>query len=123
MTQRILVIDDNAEVRLTVKHLLAAQGFEMRTATNGAEGILAAQTFKPDLVITDIIMPEMGGMETIQRIKAAHPGVRIIAMSGGGRLGREDLLEMARHLGADFALVKPFNPGELSATVARSFAA
>jgi DNA-binding response OmpR family regulator len=108
MSQRILVIDDDEAVRLTVQLLLERQGYEIGCATNGEEGLDMIEAFKPDLVITDIIMPMKEGIETIREIRRLHPAVKIVAMSGGGRLTSVSVLELASKFGADDVVHKPF---------------
>ena len=68
---------------------------------------------KPDLVVTDIIMPEKEGIETIRDIRGEVPDAKIIAISGGGRIGNTDFLQIARKMGAIDALPKPFDPDDL----------
>jgi DNA-binding response OmpR family regulator len=117
MSKRILVIDDDGAVRGTLQHLLAALGYEVSCASDGQQGVEAFLLGEPDLVITDIIMPQQEGMETILAIKRRRPGSRIIAMSGGGRIANRDLLKMAHRLGADRVIAKPFSLDELIAVV------
>lgn len=113
----ILVIDDDASVREVVSEMLRLEGHEVTIAENGREAIprLAAQHF--DLVITDLIMPEKEGIETIAEIRRSNETIPIIAISGGGRLGPGDYLETARYIGADATLAKPFARQELLATI------
>jgi len=72
-------------------------------------------------VITDLIMPEKEGLETITELRERHPGIKIIAMSGGGRLNNDDYLYMARKFGAACTLAKPFSREELKAALAKAF--
>jgi two-component system chemotaxis response regulator CheY len=118
--KQILLIDDDAFVRVTVCAILNKSGYSVTCATNGEEGAEIFRALKPDLVITDIIMPNREGIETILLIRREHPAARIIAMSGGGRIGSADLLTMARELGADHVLRKPFDMDTLIATVRES---
>ncbi len=113
----ILVIDDDPAVREVVREMLRGEGHEVSTADNGRQALeaLAAEVF--DLVVTDLIMPEQEGIETIAEIRRRDPDIPIVAMSGGGRLGPGDYLETARFLGADATLAKPFGRQELIATV------
>jgi DNA-binding response OmpR family regulator len=74
---------------------------------------------KPDLVITDIIMPEKEGIQTITEIRREQPDAKIIAVSGGGRVGNTDFLKIARSLGADDAVAKPVDPDDFTARVRR----
>lgn len=113
----ILVIDDDASVREVVSEMLRLEGHEVTIAENGREAIplLAANRF--DLVITDLIMPEKEGIETISEIRRTDSKIPIVAISGGGRLGPGDYLETARYIGADATLAKPFARQELLATI------
>jgi DNA-binding response OmpR family regulator len=110
---KILVIDDDKLIRSMVSQTLIAQGHEVIEAGDGNEGIDIYCRSQPDLVITDIIMPEKEGLETIKEIRDRSPQARILAISGGGRLGTMDFLQIARKLGADRILHKPFDPDEL----------
>jgi DNA-binding NtrC family response regulator len=105
--KRILVIDDNDDVREELSDLFSDVGFGVSTARDGRDGLkqMAASHF--DLVITDILMPDMEGLEFILAIKKAHPAIKIIAISGGGRYRNMSFLEMAKKFGADRAFEKP----------------
>ena len=86
------------------------------------DGIHAGRILKvciPDLVITDIIMPEMEGFQVIREIRKVSPGLKIIAISGTATVGDQDILDLARKLGADCAFAKPFDRQEFMASVAR----
>ena len=113
----ILVIDDEDLVRTTVRLLLEKQGHQVIEAKNGNDGLRVLSGTKVDLVITDIIMPEKEGLETIMDIRTRNPGARIVAMSGGGRARNLDFLTVAKKLGAAHALRKPFTSAELLAAV------
>ena len=110
---RILVIDDEEIVRYTLRKVLERSGYEVMVASNGAEGIQLFRENPADLIITDILMPEQDGLKTIAALCEESPGVKIIAMSGGGRTGRLDFLPAAEHLGAVLTLLKPLPPSEL----------
>ena len=114
---RVLIIDDEELVRVTLRQALELAGYEVAEATNGNEGVKLALGDPPDLVITDIIMPEKEGIETIAEIRREHPSMKIIAVSGGGRMGKMDFLQIAGKLGADRTLPKPFDPDDLVAMV------
>jgi CheY-like chemotaxis protein len=105
---RVLVIDDEAAIRYTVHLLLEESGFAVTVASNGREGMTAFRANPPDLVLTDILMPEQEGIETILQIRRLCPKAKIIAMSGGGRIGNTDFLSIAKGLGADATIAKPF---------------
>jgi DNA-binding response OmpR family regulator len=115
---KILVIDDDRMVRDTLKIILVAAGHEVRLAEDGNKGMLAFGEFAPDLVITDILMPEKEGMETIRELRELRPDVPIIAISGGGRVGNMSFLRVAERFGANRSITKPFEPEQIVATVA-----
>jgi DNA-binding response OmpR family regulator len=120
MIKQILVIDDDAAVRLTVQTILTRSGYEVTCARDGEEGVDTFRALRPDLVITDVIMPNREGIETILAIRHEQPNAKIVAMSGGGRIGSADLLMMARDLGADHIISKPFDIDVLTAIVRQS---
>jgi two-component system, chemotaxis family, chemotaxis protein CheY len=117
VTKQILVIDDDPAVRLTIVAILAGLPYQVICAADGEEGIRLFRSLRPDLVITDILMPKQEGIETILAIRQEQSDAKVIAMSGGGRIGRTDLLIMARELGADHILAKPFDIDGLTAVV------
>lgn len=111
---RIVLIDDDEDVRRTLVRMLEVAGHEVHEATDGDSGLELCTRVDPQLVITDILMPEKEGIETIMTLKRDHPALKIIAISGGGRSGGGmDFLDMARSLGADEVLQKPFRRAEL----------
>ncbi len=109
----ILVIDDEQLIRLQVRTALELEGFIVHEAANGNEGLTRIALSVPDVVITDILMPDKEGIETILELRRRYPSIRIIAISGGGRTGNKDFLRTAQHLGADRTLAKPFALAEL----------
>ncbi len=115
--QRILIIDDEPHILLMLKKMLERTGYEIDLASNGKEG-LDLFTRKPsDLVITDIIMPEKEGLETIREMKRMPPELKIIAMSGGGKISAENYLETAKIFGASRIIEKPFTQQHMEPTV------
>jgi DNA-binding response OmpR family regulator len=116
---RILVIDDDHAVRLTIQVFLERAGHEVICAADGEQGLRAFASDSPQLVITDIIMPNKEGIETIMQIRERDATIPIIAMSGGGRVGNADFLKMAARLGANEVLAKPFERQDLTAAVRR----
>jgi len=106
--QRILVIDDESQLRAMLKKFLEMEGYEVITASNGKEGLHLFSEAPADLVITDPIMPDKEGIETIKELKASNPKTKVIAMSGGGRVGPETYLSLAMKMGAAKAFSKPF---------------
>lgn len=104
---RILVIDDDLAMRSLISQVLARSGYEVETAEEGSEGLQLLSRSRFDLVISDIIMPGMEGIETIREIRALYPGLKIIAISGGGSIGEARILEYARLIGAHRVFNKP----------------
>lgn len=114
---KILVIDDEHLVRASVEAILRGQGHDVILADNGREGLKHLRDGLFDLIVTDLIMPEMEGIETIQAIRRLPSSPKIIAISGGGRRQIGDFLDIARELGADRTLRKPFTADELIGAV------
>ena len=119
---KVLVIDDEAGVRDTIERTLLRAGCELVLAEDGRRGVALFQREAPDLTITDIIMPEGEGIETIRAIRKLQPAAKIIAMSGGGMISSADLLYLATRFGACEVIAKPFDPDDLTARVARCLA-
>lgn len=122
MTARILVADDDPLVHETLRNVLARAGHEVTVASNGIEAVSLALAHDFDLIIADVIMPGKAGLEVIAEIKAAKPGARIVAISGGGRIRNLEVLQIARRMGAVSTLAKPFTPNELVEAVDRALA-
>ena len=106
---KILVVDDEPEARALLKEHLSEAGFELATAANGREGLEMMSAFRPDIVFTDIYMPEMDGIELITRIRSRFPDTKIVATSGGGSVVPHTYLNQARSLGATVSIRKPIS--------------
>ena len=104
----VLIVDDNADMRSFVKIVLERAGFEAQVAADGERALDLQRAHPVDVLITDIFMPERDGIELIHQFKSAFPQVKIIAMSGGGRISKTDYLSFAADIGADRVLRKPF---------------
>jgi DNA-binding response OmpR family regulator len=116
---RVLLIDDDPAMRGTMRKILEREGHEVRDAPNGREGIELFRAEGADVVVTDLIMPEQEGIETIIELRELSPSVRILAVSGGeGVLGPDGRLFDAEALGADASLAKPFTVDQLRNAVA-----
>ncbi len=113
----ILVIDDEYAIRDSLSEMLSLSGFEVRTACHGKEGMRMMDQAPANLVITDIVMPEQEGLETILQLRRHHPQTRIIAISGGGVAAGQGYLRAAHSMGADRTLSKPFAFRELKETI------
>lgn len=113
----ILLIDDDDDLRTIVAMMLGTKGHQVRQAADGSEGIKQYRKCPADVVITDLVMPEQEGLAVIMELRKINPHVRIIAISGGIAFDPRLYLSMARKLGADHVLRKPFLPDELNAIV------
>jgi DNA-binding response OmpR family regulator len=105
----VLVVDDDTLVRETIRLLLEDHGFRVVTATDGDDGLRKFRQIAPDVVLADIIMPNKEGIAMIRELRRERSDARIIAMSGGGRMGLSDYATIATQLGADTAIHKPFD--------------
>jgi DNA-binding response OmpR family regulator len=112
-SKKVLVIDDDVELLRLLTEGLARAGYEVDGAIDGRRGCQRVLAGAPDVVVVDIVMPTQEGIESIVAIRAARPDTRIVAMSGGGRIGPCFLLDLARHLGADATIAKPFRRAAL----------
>jgi DNA-binding response OmpR family regulator len=114
---RILIIDDEAMIRDLLVNILEREGYETITATDGIDGIKIYRENPADLIITDLLMPEKDGLETIMELRRDSKDVKIIAMSGGGKIDPKTYLQIARTMGAIEIITKPFDLRELLKTV------
>jgi DNA-binding response OmpR family regulator len=110
---RILIIDDDDAVRESTQMILNVHGYQACVASGGQEGLNRLTREQFDIVITDILMPAVDGIETIREIRKHHPAMKILAMSGGDRSARYNSLISAHALGADRIMKKPFDEGVL----------
>ena len=110
---RVLIVDDDEQIRVLLQQMMEWAGFEVLVAENGKIAMQMQSRQPADLVITDLIMPEQEGLETISRLKKDYAGIKIIAISGGGRIGPEAYLPAALELGADLVFSKPFDVQEV----------
>jgi YesN/AraC family two-component response regulator len=111
---RILIIEDDNQLRTILRNILETAGYnDIEEAANGSIGVKLFRQHSFDLVITDIVMPDKEGLETITELIRDNPRTKIIAMSGGGRTGTQDYLKMAKSLGARRTLAKPFEYSDL----------
>ena len=114
---RILIIDDESIIRDLLVNILEREGYETETAVSGIDGMKIQQENPADLIITDIIMPEKEGLETIMDLRRNFHNVKIIAMSGGGRIDSETYLQIAKSMGAIKTIAKPIYRNEILKTV------
>lgn len=114
----VMVVDDEVSVRKTLCENLEECGFEVISAKDGQEALnIMGEGRVPDVVITDLIMPRTEGLEVIMSVRRQYPGIRLVAISGGGRSKAADFLQMAAKLGADAVMPKPLNIEELEKTI------
>jgi len=119
----ILIIDDEDALRRIIRDALEKQDHDVIEARNGTSALELFEQHPADLVITDIMMPESDGIETIIALRRKEPGIPIIAISGGGRVGDTNYLTLAEKLGATQVLTKPFRRQQLVDAVRESLAA
>ena len=117
MNDQILVIEDDFAVRELMLQTLTKAGYQVIAAEDGVQGLNLFREKNPDLVITDIVMPQKEGLQTIIELRQQAPHVKVIAMSGGGRFGNGDYLKLARKFGARKTVSKPFLRDEMLAVV------
>lgn len=113
MVTKILVIDDDASVRGMLAAMLRREGYDVAEAEDGRAGMQRFREEPAALVITDVLMPEQEGLETLMQLRQVSKAVKVIAISGGGRVGPDTYLNSALTLGADAILAKPFGREEL----------
>jgi DNA-binding NtrC family response regulator len=110
---RVLIIDDNTPTRHMLRQALERAGYEVADAPDGRAGMQLQRAMPADVIITDILMPEQEGLETIRELQRDFPTTKIIAISGGGQIGTYSFLAIAERLGARRALQKPFGLREM----------
>jgi len=113
----ILIIDDDTAIRNMLKTAFTKKNYDVLEAANGLTALDIFRTEDIDVVITDLIMPDMEGIETIRELRKIKPDAKIIAFSGGGSLPPDGYLEIASSMGAQYTFQKPMNPQELNKAV------
>jgi DNA-binding response OmpR family regulator len=116
MAKKVLIVDDEPNIVAALEYLLQRKGYEIRIAADGEEALRQVQSFAPDLVLLDVMMPRQSGYEVCQRIRERPEwsGVRIVMLSAKGR---EAEVSKGLSLGADFYITKPFSSAELVARI------
>ncbi len=109
--KKILIVDDETSIRNLLSKILSSSNYEAVTASNGREGLELYKKENPDLVITDIVMPDMEGIELIRHLRKIDRNLPVIVMSGNPT--GQQFLKTANLLGAHSTLLKPFSPSEL----------
>jgi DNA-binding response OmpR family regulator len=114
---RIFLVEDDVQLRPMLKELLTSSGYEVWEFKDGRGVAEMYQQQRPDLVIIDLLMPEKEGLEVIMDLRRRDRNVKVVAMSEGGSLSGKSLLNIARKLGAQCTLSKPFTQEEFLETV------
>lgn len=113
----IMIIDDDPSALEAIAIMVEYLGHSVRMVSSARAGLNLLETEDFDLVLTDIIMPDTDGIEVLLTLRQHRPGLKVVAMSGGGRLKKEDFLHMAERLGADATIAKPFDDEQLESTL------
>jgi CheY-like chemotaxis protein len=116
--KRILLIEDDENIRKMLRISLESYGYAVTEAGDGKEGMASYKASPADLVLTDLVMPEKEGLETIRELRKTNSQVKIIAMSGGSRSNAGENLKMAKLFGATALISKPFEISKLAQTIA-----
>ena len=114
MGQRILIVDDEPNIAASLEFLLLRGGYEVRVAHDGEEALAQAESFGPELVLLDVMMPKLNGYEVCQRLRQGGRAMKIVMLTARGR-GVD--MEKSKALGADLYVTKPFSTRELVAQV------
>ncbi len=114
---RILLLEDDESLRPALSLILIQAGHTVMAAGDGEQGLALLGRFRPEVLVTDIVMPEKDGTAVLMEMRKVRGAVKIIAMSGGGRQSPDDYLHVATLLGADRVLPKPFSREALLAAV------
>jgi DNA-binding response OmpR family regulator len=119
----ILVVDDDRDSRWMLAALMVREGHTVIEATDGLEASRLFRAYRPDAVLLDLFMPNQDGFQTIRELRRDFPGSRIIAVSAGWSIGKEDSMRRARQLGADLTIRKPIDLDVLRSAVKELLAA
>ena len=118
MAHRVMLVDDASFMRMMLKNILVGSGYEVvGEAENGAKAVEQYKALKPDLVIMDIIMPEMGGIDAVREIVKVNPSAKILMCSS---MGQQSLVVEAIQAGAKDFIVKPFQPSNVLEAVKKA---
>lgn len=110
---KVIIVEDDSLYRNLIEKIMSKNGHEVHAYANGDEAIKAIRSSHFDLLVTDMVMPGTEGIELIAEIKGCCPTVKVLAVSGGGNVGRSTYLSLAKTHGADAILEKPFSPDQL----------
>ena len=114
----ILIVDDDDNVRYALSKLLRKAGYHVLEAQNGKEASKLLRKAMPDVLVTDIVMPEQDGMGLLNTARELNPSIPVLVMSGGGNIVGLDYLSLAQTMGANATLCKPFDNDEVLSVVA-----
>jgi CheY-like chemotaxis protein len=114
---RLLLIEDDVSLRRMLAQMLTRNGYTVSEARNGRVALKVLAETPVDIVVTDMIMPEMEGVETIRHLRREYPSIKIVAISGGGISSADSYLEIAKKMGVHRTLAKPFTPDELMTAI------
>ena len=114
----ILIADDDDNVRYALSKLLRKAGYHVLEAQNGKEASKLLRKAMPDVLVTDIVMPEQDGMGLLNTARELNPAMPVLVMSGGGNIVGLDYLSLAQTMGANATLCKPFDNNEVLSVVA-----
>jgi len=113
----VLIVEDDKELREMLKMMLLRKNFTVLEAENGKAAITHFKPTLTDVVVTDLIMPEEDGLKVVIKLRELKPSIKIIAISGGGKVGPGSYLNLAKALGADAIYSKPFSLNDLVAKI------
>ena len=117
MMKKVLLVDDEESIRTMLRAVLSDPEYTFAEATNGTEALDVLEKGEFDLIITDVIMPDCDGIELVMSVRKKLPDIKVIVMSGGGRVRADHYLNLAEKLGAARVFEKPFKTAELRETV------
>jgi CheY-like chemotaxis protein len=117
VTKTVCVIEDDELVRSRLADMLRERGHNVLEADSADRGIDLIRTEKADVAVVDILMPDRDGLEAIGQLRRTRPDLRIVAISGGGRVGPQIYLDLAKQIGADASLTKPIEQADLERAV------
>ncbi|RLJ62861.1 response regulator [Sulfurisoma sediminicola] len=120
--KRVLIVDDEAQMRGLLEDVLG-EDYEVMIACDGAEALQKLAQDGAELIITDVVMPKMNGLDLMVAVRKQYPALKVIAISGGGNIGRLDYLPIASLLGAARVIHKPFAVAEMHTAVRELLAA
>jgi DNA-binding response OmpR family regulator len=118
----ILLVDDEEQLRSMLRLVLEEAGHAVQEASDGQKAVESFKNQQPDVVVTDLVMPNKEGIETIMELRRLRRDVKVIAMSGGGRNNANDYLTLAKRFGACITLTKPFGNQEILDAVTAALA-